>query len=90
MELVLGGLLLLFLGLLLGATWTTQLNQSQNNRQAKERRRLNEEWAAVRAVRRQQTECERCASPLYEQNWYFSSTGSEERPDNDRAVQRIG
>ncbi|MGH3823444.1 MAG: hypothetical protein ACRDRA_11545 [Pseudonocardiaceae bacterium] len=91
MELVLGGLLLFFLGLLLGGTWTTTATQSKINRLAKERRRLNDEWEAVRTVRRQQTECTRCASPLYERNWYFAPTGVEERTDNDRMVgQRIG
>ncbi|MGH8605416.1 MAG: hypothetical protein ACREXR_22290, partial [Gammaproteobacteria bacterium] len=74
------------LGVLLGTTWTTQVTQSQLRRQAEERRRLNEEWAAIRTVRRQQTECPRCASPLYEQNWYFAPTTIEERTDNDCAV----
>ncbi len=87
-ELILGGLLLIFLGVLIGASWTTQATQSQFRRQAKERRRLNDEWAAIRTVRRQQTECQRCASPLYERNWYFAPATGEERPDNDCVVGR--
>lgn len=88
-ELMFGGLLV-FLGMLLGTTWTTQATRARTRRQAQERRRLNEEWAAIRTVRRQQTECMRCASPLYERNWYFGSTDVEERADDDCAVgQRI-
>ena len=87
-ELVLGGLLLACLGVLIGASWATQATQSKLRRLAKERRRLNEEWAAIRAVRRQQTECFRCASPLREQSWYFTPTIVEDRPDNDCLVGR--
>jgi uncharacterized protein YneF (UPF0154 family) len=90
MELLLGGLLLVFLGILIGTIWTIIATRSQISRQAKERRRLNEEWAAIRAVHRQQTECVRCASPLYEQNWYFAPIAIEERSDDDCAAgQRI-
>jgi hypothetical protein len=89
-ELVLGGLLLVFLGVLLGTAWTNQATQSQLRRQAQERRRLNEEWAAIRAIRREQTECQRCANPLYEQNWYFAPAAGEERTDSDYAVERRG
>lgn len=56
---LLGGALLLaamciFLGLLLGWGWTTQAMQPKLRQQAEERRRLNEEWAAVRTAQRQQ------------------------------------
>ncbi len=51
--------LLVCLGVLLGATWTIQILQSRLRRQAEERRRLNAErhrlnaeWAALRAARR--------------------------------------
>ena len=88
-ELVFGGLLLFFLGMLIGASWNTQANQSQLRRQAEERRRLNDEWAAIRAVRRQQTECLGCASPLYERNWHFAPTVGEERPDDDYTVAQV-
>ncbi|MGH3811223.1 MAG: hypothetical protein ACRDUV_02050 [Pseudonocardiaceae bacterium] len=67
---VLGGILLVCLGLLLGASWTVQALQPKLRRHAEERRRLNEEWSAVRAARRQRSECPRCASPLSEQDWY--------------------
>lgn len=86
-ELMLVGLLLVFLGLLLGTTWTSRATQSQIRRQAEERRRLNEEWAAIRAAQRQQTECLRCGGLLYEQNGYFVPTGVEDRPDDDYAVR---
>ncbi|MGH3899371.1 MAG: hypothetical protein ACRDTA_14245 [Pseudonocardiaceae bacterium] len=63
---VLGALLLLCLGLLLGASWTIQAVQPKLRRQAVERRRLNEEWSAVRTARRQREKCPRCAGPLSE------------------------
>ncbi len=44
--------LLVCLGLLLGATWTIQAMQYRLRRQAEERRRLNAEWAALRTARR--------------------------------------
>jgi hypothetical protein len=49
---VLGGVLLICLGLLLETSWTVQALQPTLRRQAEERRRLNEEWSAVRIARR--------------------------------------
>lgn len=66
---VLVGALLVCLGLLLGATWTIQALQSRFRRQAEERRRLNEEWAAVSAARRQRGQCPRCKALLFERDW---------------------
>lgn len=63
---VLAGVLLVCLGLLLGSTWTIQALQSRLRRQAEERRRLNEEWAAVRAAHRQPGQCPHCGVPLSE------------------------
>jgi len=71
---VLVGVLLVCLGLLLGASWTVQALQPKLRRQAKERRRLNEEWSAVRTARRQWEECPRCGSPLSDQDWCYGST----------------
>lgn len=55
-----GWLLLLFVvlfaGILLGSTFTIQATQPELRRQAEERRRLNEEWAALRSARRQDQE----------------------------------
>jgi hypothetical protein len=51
--LLLGAALLVCLGLLLEA-WTNQAFKSMLRRLAEERRRLNEDWAAVSAARRQQ------------------------------------
>jgi hypothetical protein len=84
--LVFGSLLLVCLGMLSGATWATQLNHGQLRRQAEERRRLNDEWAAIRAIRRQQDECPTCASPLYEPSWHLGPRGIEERPDDGYVV----
>jgi hypothetical protein len=80
---MLGGVLLICLGLLLGVTWTIQALQPNLCRQAEERRRLTEEWSAVRTARRQQSECPRCGSPLFEARWYIAPMVMEERPDDD-------
>jgi hypothetical protein len=58
------GLLLVCLGLLLGVTWTIQALQVRLRHQAEERRRLNAEWAAIRAARQQRVQCPRCGTPL--------------------------
>jgi hypothetical protein len=62
--LLLGSVLLVCLGLLLGASWTIQAIQPKLRHQAAERRRLNEEWLAVRAVHRQISHCPRCGCSL--------------------------
>lgn len=80
---VLGSVLLVCLGLLLGATWTTQAFQPKLRRQAEERRRLNDEWLAVRTARRQRGTCPRCGNPLSEQNWYFAPTLVDDQFDDD-------
>ncbi len=71
------------LGLLLGTTWTVQAFQPRlGRRAAEERRKLNDEWLAVRAARRQQVRCSRCAGPLPERDWYFAPATVEERDDD--------
>ncbi|MGH3829293.1 MAG: hypothetical protein ACRDRS_02395 [Pseudonocardiaceae bacterium] len=61
------GVLLVCLGLLLGSTWTIQALQARFRRLALERRRLNEEWLALRAAlqrqRRGRCRCRRCGAP---------------------------
>lgn len=69
---VLSAVLLVCLGLLLGASWTTQALQPNLRRQAEERRRLNAEWSAVRTARRQRDKCPRCGGPLSERDWYIA------------------
>jgi hypothetical protein len=61
--------LLLCLGLLLGSSWTLQAIQPKLRRQAEERRRLNDEWSAVRAIRYQLDYCPHCGTPLPKQHW---------------------
>ncbi|MDQ2881773.1 MAG: hypothetical protein M3Y48_11260 [Actinomycetota bacterium] len=78
---LLGSVLLIGLGLLLGATWTTQALQPRLHHRAQERRRLNEEWSAIRAARRR-GQCQRCASPLSDRDWYFAPTPVEDPPDD--------
>ena len=79
---VLGAVALISLGLLLGATWTTQALQPTLRRRAEERRRLNEEWSAVRTARRQRGTCPRCANPLSERDWFFAPNLVEDPPDD--------
>lgn len=74
---VLGGVVLVCLGMLLGSSWTVQVQQPKLRRQAEERRKLNAEWFAIRNIRQQRDECPRCAMPLY------ATTMVEERPDDD-------
>lgn len=81
--LLLGAMLLFCLGVLLGATWTTQATQPKLRQQAEERRRLNEEWVAVRAARQQLAECPRCGYALAERDPYFAPTWREGPPDDD-------
>lgn len=81
--LVLGAVLLLCLGLLLGSMWTTQALQPKLRRQAEERRRLNEEWSALRTARRQHGESSQGGIPLAERDWYISPSVVEDRPDDD-------
>ncbi len=80
---ILSGVLLVCLGLLLGSTWTIQALQPKRDRQAEERRRLNEEWLAVRTARRQRDMCPRCGSPLSERHWYIAPTVIDDQPDDD-------
>jgi hypothetical protein len=80
---VLGSLLLICLGLLLGATWTIQAVQPKLDRQAEERRRLNEEWATIYSIRRQRARCARCGSLQAEVGLYFEQTPIEDWPDDD-------
>ena len=71
--------LLVIFGLLLGSTWTTQALQPKLRQQAEERRRLNEQWAAVRAARQRRGRCPRCAVPLSECDWYPEHPPREDR-----------
>lgn len=80
---ILGGLLLVCAGLLLGTSWTIQALQPTLRRQAKERRKLNEEWLAVNAARRQCDECPRCGGPLpSKRDRYFAPTVVEVGPED--------
>ncbi len=79
---ILGAVLLLCLGLLLGTSLTVSTLEPKLRRQAEERRKLNEEWAAVRTARRQRSECPRCANPLSERDWYVAPMIPSDRPDD--------
>ncbi|MGH3979800.1 MAG: hypothetical protein ACRDRZ_12500 [Pseudonocardiaceae bacterium] len=64
MIMLVGGLVLIGLGILLGCAWTTQALEGRFRHQAAERRRLNEEWQAVRALRAQRNRCVDCDAEL--------------------------
>jgi uncharacterized paraquat-inducible protein A len=80
---ILGAVLLICLGVLLGTAWTIQALQPRLHRQAAERRKLNEEWTAVRSARRQRGLCPRCGSSLSEQDWYIAPVVVEDDLDDD-------
>jgi hypothetical protein len=80
---VLSAILLVCLGLLLGSTWTIQALQPKLRRQAEERRRLNEEWLAVRTARGQRGKCPRCGRLLTERDWYSAPAVAEDLTDDD-------
>ena len=80
---VLTAILLASLGVLPGPTWTIQALQPKLRRQAEERRRLNEQWAAVRIARRQRRECPRCGSPLTARDWYWAPAIVDDPLDDD-------
>ncbi len=63
-TLVVVGLLLIGLGALIGSSWTVQALEGKFRQHAAERRRLNEEWRAVRARRAQQRRCIDCEDEL--------------------------
>jgi sulfite exporter TauE/SafE len=77
---VLSSVLLICLGLLIGSTWTIQALQPKLGREAEERRRLNEEWVAVRTASWQRSHCPRCGIALGERHW---SAVVEDPPDED-------
>jgi hypothetical protein len=80
---VLSAILLACLGVLLGATWTIQASQPKLRRQAEERRRLNEQWSAVRTARRQRRQCPRCGNPLTDHDWYRAPATVDDPLDDD-------
>jgi hypothetical protein len=70
-------------GLLLGTTWTLQIMQSRLRRQAEERRKLDEEWTAVRTARQRPGRCPYCTMPLPEYESYPEEAAGEDPPDDD-------
>ncbi|MGH3796430.1 MAG: hypothetical protein ACRDSP_16240 [Pseudonocardiaceae bacterium] len=83
MTLVVSAILLVCLGLLLGAAWTTQALQLKFREYAKERRRLDEEWRAMLATRSQWAQRQRYGSMPPEQDEQYAPTGAGDQPDDD-------
>lgn len=79
----LGGLLLCCIGMLFGATWTTQALQPKLRQLADGRRRLNNEWVAVRAARQRLERCPRCGYPLTGAPWFTPPTLTERARDDE-------
>lgn len=63
-TLLVAGLVLIGVGALIGSSWTVQALDGKFRQHATERRRLNEEWRAVRAYRAQQRRCVDCDDEL--------------------------
>jgi len=80
--LLVAGLAVCF-GLLLGTAWTIMAMQPRLRRQAEDRRKLNEEWVAVRSARQQQGRCPYCKLPQAEYDRYSEQTQRAEDPDDD-------
>jgi hypothetical protein len=83
MPQALTAVVLICLGLLLGTAWTIQALQARLRRQAEERRRLNEEWAALRIAHEKQNRCPRCGIPWAECYWYIAPTIVDDPFDDD-------
>jgi hypothetical protein len=84
--LLLGGVvMLLCLGGLLGATWTTQVMGGVSRRHAAERRSLNESWQALETARRTRGEpahCARCHQKLSESSWLMVAPAMVDEEDD--------
>lgn len=78
-----GSVLLVCLGMLVGASWTSQVLQPKLHQQAEQRRQLNEEWRVLRAAWAARESCPRCANPLPTREWYAVSTLVEDPPQDD-------
>ncbi len=79
---VLVGVVLVSLGVLLGSSWTVQVQQPKLRRQAEERRRLNAEWFEIRKTRQERDECPRCGILLSAPDSYYATTIGDDRPDD--------
>jgi hypothetical protein len=73
--------ILICLGLLLGASWTSQALQADDRHRAQQRRQLTEEWQALRTAR-YHNYCPRCTSPLSPHDSYHEPT-IDEAPYDD-------
>ena len=77
---VLGWVLLVYFGLLLGATWTIQALQPKLRRQIGERRSLNEEWLAARSAADSVASARAYGVPLHR---HVAPTVGEDWSDDD-------
>lgn len=83
--LVAGAVVLVCLGGLVGATWTTQIMGNVSRRHAAQRRSLNDGWLALEDARRARGEsayCARCHLELSESSWRLVSQALNEEEDD--------
>ncbi|MGH7278597.1 MAG: hypothetical protein ACREJG_07900 [Candidatus Rokuibacteriota bacterium] len=70
--LAVGAVVMICIGGLVGASWTTQVMASVSRRHAAERRNLNDGWRALEEARQARGEpafCARCHQKLSESSW---------------------
>jgi hypothetical protein len=82
--LAVGAVVLLGLGALLGASWTTQIMGGVSRRHAAERRRLNDAWRALedaRSARGEPTHCARCHQRLSRSTWLMVVPATRDEDD---------
>lgn len=83
--LLVGAVVLLCLGGLVGASWTTQIMGGLSRRHAVERRSLNDGWRALQAAKRNRGEpvyCARCHRELSESSWLLVAPGTNDEEDD--------
>jgi len=75
----------LFVGMLLGTTFTVQAIRPEFRRQAEERRRLDAEWRVIRQVQQvvQPRWCPRCGHLMAQAASYAAVEPVEEEPNDD-------
>ena len=83
--LAVGAVVLVCIGGLVGASWTTQVMASISRRHATERRNLNDGWRALADARRARGEpayCARCHQKLSESSWLLVVSPATDEEDD--------
>lgn|GEM_PF-6935839 len=83
--LIAGAVVLVCIGGLVGAAWTTQLMGNVSRRHAEQRRALNAGWQALEDARRAGGEsayCARCHQALSESSWRLVAPALTDEEDD--------